>query len=119
MGTEASASRSSPAGARTPNERARMSRAITSLANPTVKAARALHMRKAREESGLFLAEGLKIVTDAVDLGRAPRTLLYSAEAAGHPLLRRALLATQAAGGDAVEVTADILAKVSRRDNPQ
>jgi TrmH family RNA methyltransferase len=96
-----------------------MTRAITSLANPTVKAARALHMRKAREESGLFLAEGLKIVTDAVDLGRAPRTLLYSAEAAGHPLLRRALLATQAAGGDAVEVTADILAKVSRRDNPQ
>ena len=43
-----------------------MSRAITSLANPTVKAARALHMRKAREESGQFLAEGLKIVTEAV-----------------------------------------------------
>ena len=32
-----------------------MSRAITSLTNPTVKAVRALHMRKAREESGQFL----------------------------------------------------------------
>jgi len=36
---------------------------VTSLNNDTVKAVRALHLRKAREESGLFLAEGLKIVT--------------------------------------------------------
>ena len=96
-----------------------MSRAITSLANPTVKAARALHMRKAREESGRFLAEGLKIVTEAVELGRAPRILLYSAEAGAHPLARRARAATEAAGGEAIEVSRDILAKISRRDNPQ
>ena len=96
-----------------------MSRAITSLANPTVKAARALHMRKAREESGRFLAEGLKIVSEAVELGRAPRTLLYSAEAAGHPLLRRAIMAAEAAGGEAIEVSREILGKISRRDNPQ
>jgi TrmH family RNA methyltransferase len=31
---------------------------VTSLSNNTVKAVRALHMRKEREESGLFLAEG-------------------------------------------------------------
>jgi TrmH family RNA methyltransferase len=96
-----------------------LSRTITSLANPTVKAVRALHMRKAREESGQFLAEGLKIVTEAVELGRAPRILLYGAEAAAHPLLRRALAATEAAGGEAIEVNRDILAKISRRDNPQ
>jgi TrmH family RNA methyltransferase len=96
-----------------------MSRAITSLANPAVKAARALHMRKAREETGQFLAEGLKIVTEAVELGRAPRTLLYSAEAGSHPLLRRAVAATERAGGEVIEVSRDILAKVSRRDNPQ
>jgi TrmH family RNA methyltransferase len=96
-----------------------MSRAITSLANPTVKAARALHMRKAREASGQFLAEGLKIVTEAVELGRAPRTLLYSADVAGHPLLRRAIGAAEAAGGEAIEVSREILGKISRRDNPQ
>ena len=38
-----------------------------------MKAVRALHMRKARDESGLFIAEGLKIVTEAVELGHAPR----------------------------------------------
>jgi TrmH family RNA methyltransferase len=88
---------------------------ITSLANDTVKAARALHQRKTREETGLFLAEGLKIVTEAIESGRYPRTLLYAAEAAGHPLLRRAA----DVAGTAVEVTAAILAKISRRDNPQ
>ena len=96
-----------------------MSRAITSLANPTVKAVRALHMRKAREESGQFLAEGLKIVTEAVELGRPPRRLFYSAEAAAHPLLQRAAAATDAAGGEAIEVSREILGKISRRDNPQ
>jgi TrmH family RNA methyltransferase len=96
-----------------------VTRAITSLANPTVKAARALHMRKAREESGRFLAEGLKIVTEAIETGHAPRVLLFAADGAEHPLLRRAIAATAAAGGEAIEVSRDILAKISRRDNPQ
>ena len=34
-------------------------RDVSSLTNETVKAVRALHMRKARNETGLFLAEGL------------------------------------------------------------
>jgi len=90
-------------------------RTITSLANPTVKAVRALHLRKARLESGTFLAEGLKIVAEAVALGRIPRVLLYSAAAAGHPLLRQAAEIS----GEAIEVSPAILAKISRRDNPQ
>ena len=92
---------------------------ITSLTNPLVKAVRGLHLRKDREESGQFLAEGLKIVTEAVELGRPPRVLLYGPEARDHPVLRKAALATLAAGGDVVEVTRDILEKISRRDNPQ
>ena len=35
---------------------------------------RGLHLRKEREDSGLFLAEGLKIVTEAIELGHAPRS---------------------------------------------
>jgi len=92
---------------------------ITSLANPLVKAVRGLHLRKDREESGRFLAEGLKIVTEAVELGRPPRVLLYGPEARDHPVLRKAVQATHAAGGEVVEVTRDILEKISRRDNPQ
>ena len=94
------------------------SRAVTSLTNPTVKAVRALHLRKEREENGLFLAEGLKIITEAVELGHAPKILLYGPDA-GHPLLKKAMAATEAAGGEVIEVTRDILEKISRRDNPQ
>ncbi len=90
-------------------------RTITSLGNPSVKAARALHLRKARDDTGLFLAEGLKIVGEAVDLGRAPRLLLHGAEAADHPLLRRAATLAR----ETIEVTPAILSKISRRDNPQ
>ena len=96
-----------------------MSRLVTSLTNPTVKAVRALHQRKARDESGLFVAEGLKNVTEGVETGAAPQILMFGREAATHPLLKAAATATEAAGGEVIEVTHDILAKVSRRDNPQ
>jgi RNA methyltransferase, TrmH family len=99
------------------------SRRITSLSNPLVKLARGLHLRKEREDSGLFLAEGLKIVTEAVDLGYAPRYLLHGPPTPGkdaeHPVLRRVVSATKAAGGEVVEVSRDVLEKIARRDNPQ
>ncbi|MGZ8363298.1 MAG: TrmH family RNA methyltransferase [Caulobacteraceae bacterium] len=94
-------------------------RTITSLSNPTVKAVRALHLRKEREESGLFLAEGLKIVIEAVELGHAPRILMHGKDAADHPMLKKAVAATRAGGGEVIEVNRDILEKVSKRDNPQ
>jgi TrmH family RNA methyltransferase len=94
-------------------------RQVTSLTNPTVKAARALHMKKARDESGLFLAEGLKLVADAVDLGHAPKVLLHGADARALPAFRAVADAAARAGGDVIEVSQAILEKVSRRDNPQ
>jgi TrmH family RNA methyltransferase len=93
-------------------------RAVTSLTNPTVKAVRALHLRKERDETGLFVAEGLKNVTEGVELGHAPKILLYGRDG-DHPLLKQAIAATLAGHGEVIEVTQEILAKVSRRDNPQ
>jgi TrmH family RNA methyltransferase len=90
-------------------------RQITSLTNPLVKTVRGLHLRKDREESGLFLAEGLKIAAEAMDCGRSPKILMYGPDAAAHPVLRRLATTTVAGGGEVV----DILEKISRRDNPQ
>jgi TrmH family RNA methyltransferase len=90
-------------------------RVVTSLTNPTVKAVRALHLRRAREASGLFLVEGLRSVLEAVELGRAPKTLLYGPGAKGQGLLQRAA----AAAHEVLEVSEAVLAKISRRDNPQ
>ena len=94
-------------------------REITSLTNDTVKAVRALHMRKEREATGTFLAEGLKFIGEALDQGRAPRMLLVGQDARPHPLLDRAKAETIRAGGEIVVVTHPILEKISRRDNPQ
>ena len=94
-------------------------RLVTSLTNPTVKAVRALHMRKAREESGQFLAEGLKLIGEAFESGCVPKILLYGPDAREQPLLRRIAEAAGAGGGDVIEVSRDILEKVSRRENPQ
>ena len=42
---------------------------ITSAGNAEVKRLRALHERKFRRQTGLFLAEGTRICTEAVSLG--------------------------------------------------
>ena len=94
-------------------------RRITSLTNPLVKEARGLHLRKDREASGLFLAEGLKIVAEAVELGRTPRILMHGPDAAQHPLLQKIVRTTAAANGAVIEVSREVLEKVSRRENPQ
>ena len=94
-------------------------RLITSLTNDTVKAVRALHMRKEREATGRFLAEGLKFIGEALDQNRSPRLLLVGEDARSHPILDRAREATRAGGGEVVVVTHAILEKISRRDNPQ
>lgn len=95
------------------------SRTITSLSNDTVKRVRALHMRKERDETGLFVAEGLKNVIEGIDTGHAPKILMHGPDAAAHPMMKKAVQATLAARGEVIEVTHDILAKVSRRENPQ
>jgi TrmH family RNA methyltransferase len=94
-------------------------RDVTSLTNETVKAVRALHMRKQRDETGLFLAEGLKFITEAIELGHAPRTLLVGKDARPHPLLDQARQATLNGNGEILIVTREILEKISRRDNAQ
>ena len=94
-----------------------MPRQITAFSNPLVKQARGLRDKKHRRREGLFLAEGLRILTEAREAGRLPEILFYSD--ASHPLLRALIEATEAAGGEAIETNADILHKISGKENPQ
>ena len=96
-----------------------MRRAITGFSNETVKYLRSLRDKKHRREEGLFLAEELRILTEARDSGRLPEIVAFSAEGAKHPLAAEIIEATEAAGGEAVETTPDILSKMSGKDNPQ
>jgi TrmH family RNA methyltransferase len=67
----------------------------------------------------MFLAEGLRIIAEARDSGRLPEIIAFSAEGAKHPLASEIIAATEAAGGEAIETSADILSKMSGKDNPQ
>ena len=92
---------------------------ITSPANPTIKRIAALRDKKHRRAEGLFLAEGLRVCTEAVDAGEVPRLLVFADDAAAHPLVARLVAVTEAAGGQAIATTANILAKLAGKDNPQ
>src|SRR4051794_21018394 len=96
-----------------------MPREVTAFSNATVKLLRSLRDKKARRAEGLFLAEGLRILTEARDSGRLPEIVVFSPEGARHRLAAEIIAATEAAGGDAVETSPDILSKMSGKDNPQ
>jgi TrmH family RNA methyltransferase len=96
-----------------------MPRHVTAFSNATVKRLRSLRDKKHRRSEGMFLAEGLRIIAEARDSGRLPEIVAFSAEGAKHPLAAEIIAATEAAGGEAIETSADILSKMSGKDNPQ
>jgi TrmH family RNA methyltransferase len=96
-----------------------MPRQVTAFSNSTVKRLRSLRDKKHRKSEGLFLAEGLRIIAEARDSGRLPEIIAFSPDGAKHPLAHEIIAATEAAGGEAIETTPDILSKMSGKDNPQ
>lgn len=94
-------------------------RQITGFSNPTVKALRALREKKHRKAAGRFLAEGLRLLTDARECGHIPETLVLSSVRDAHPLLDALEREVLAADGEVIETAPDILAKITGKDNPQ
>ena len=92
---------------------------ITGFSNPTVKAARALRDKKHRRREGLFLAEGLRLLTEAREAGILPVQLFVAIDRGPHPLVEALERAVILAGGTVYETTPDILGKISGKDNPQ
>ena len=96
-----------------------MRRQITGFSNPTVKLLRSLRDKKHRKAEGLFLAEGLRLLTDARACGHLPQILVLAAGRDPHPLLAALEADVLAAGGEVIETSAEILAKITGKDNPQ
>jgi TrmH family RNA methyltransferase len=100
-------------------QRAGIFKKITSLSNPLVKEIRGLQLKKHRDESGFFIAEGEKLIRDAADGGWPIHMLAYSASLAGDASVGVLAAETKAAGGTVLEVSAQVLEKITRRENPQ
>jgi TrmH family RNA methyltransferase len=96
---------------------------ITSHSNPRIKSIRALAMKKARDRDGLFIAEGLKLSTDALAAGWEITTLVHPKRALEDDNLRgriEPLSATiRARGGDILTVPDKLMVALTKRDNPQ
>ncbi len=94
-------------------------RTVTSLTNPLVKSLRALHLKKYRDETGLFLAEGLQLVRYAFAANWKIETLVCAVGGLDERVIADAAAQTKVAGGTVLQVPASVLAKIARRDNPQ
>jgi len=92
---------------------------VTSLANPLIKDIKALALKKFRDQQNAFMAEGLKLVIDALDLGWQIRTLVFAKAGRGNAAVEKVAARTVAAGGTVLEVSEKVLVAITRRDNPQ
>src|SRR5690606_32684425 len=94
-------------------------REITSFSNPVIKDIRALALKKHRDRQDAFLAEGLKLVIDALAGGWQVRTLILSRAAQEQKQAADVAARVRANGGDILIVPEKILGAIARRENPQ
>lgn len=93
---------------------------ITSHSNPIIKDIKGLvALRKHRTQTGLFVAEGLKLATDALAAGWTVRYLAIGPEARDNPVALKAAATAKARGALILEVNTPILEAITRKDNPQ
>lgn len=92
---------------------------ITSPTNPLVKSLRALDRKKARAESGLFLAEGARLVEQGLMQGWKADTVLVSQTAQDRDYISAIMDKAEAAGARIVEAPDRLISKITQKDNPQ
>jgi RNA methyltransferase, TrmH family len=92
---------------------------VTSAANPLVKTLKALHAKKGRAETGLFLAEGARLASEAADLGVWPDIMVVSSAAMERRQVAALLAEAEARGVRTIETSEALLAQIAKRDNPQ
>lgn len=92
---------------------------ITSSANPTIKFIRKLADRKERQQSGLFFAEGLRIVGEAVQKRWEVELLVVAPELLTSLFGQQLVSDVADRGGSVLEVSADIFRTLSSKDGPQ
>ena len=92
---------------------------ITSATNPLIKMLRALDRKKTRQETGLFLAEGVRLIEQALAQGWEIDTLVVSASGAERPFIADLMQRAAVSGARLVQVPDRIAGSITRKDNPQ
>jgi TrmH family RNA methyltransferase len=92
---------------------------ITSRHNPAIKRVRALSHRRARDQTGLYLAEGIRLVAQALTVGAPIQELIVAPELLTSDFARRLVEHSQAAGLPCLIVTPDTFQCLSVREHAQ
>ncbi len=92
---------------------------LTSAQNPRIKAIRALSQRKKRRETGLFFAEGIRLVGEAVQTGADLETIVVAPKLLRSDFGRDTVQRAEQDGVEVLYVSADVFHSLSRKDGPQ
>ncbi len=92
---------------------------ITSAANPAVKALKSLEKKKGRREQNAFLAEGARLISEAMAHDWTPVTLVCGPDGATRTTNMELIEATQAQGARLLMVNNRLLGSIARKENPQ
>lgn len=91
---------------------------ITSFRNPLVKRIKKLRRKKYRQREGAFFIEGIRVVLSALEQEAPMETLVYAPDLLTSEVAWEAIEAQRAAGGKLAELSAEVFASISERDNP-
>ncbi len=89
---------------------------ITSLTNPLIKKVRALRQRKSRAETGMFIAEGLHHVGEAIEAGWEIDSILYSLDVLTSDFARDLISKNES---EVQQVSAQVMEFIADKENPQ
>lgn len=92
---------------------------LSGRSNPKIKQIRALlQQRKARRETGLFVAEGIRHVGEAVQAGARLEYLCYAPERLTSEFATRLIEEQSGAGVPCLAVATEVFADLAEKDNP-
>jgi TrmH family RNA methyltransferase len=92
---------------------------ISSASNPLVKTLKSLERKKGRSETGLFLAEGARLIGQGFANGWQADALLVAASMADRPHLASLIKDARSAGARVVLVADKLMSRITHKDNAQ
>ena len=92
---------------------------ITSASNPLIKQLRGLDRKKGRSETGLFLAEGVRLIEQALAQDWQVETLVVSNSGVERDYVSALARRAMAQGARVVQVPDRLAGSIARKDNPQ
>ena len=92
---------------------------ITSASNPLIKQLRSLERKKGRNETGLFLAEGARLIEQALAQDWQVETLIVSNAGAERDYVQALAKRAKVQGARIIQVPDRLAGSIARKDNPQ